>query len=417
MTQQRQVVITGTGVVCPIGIGKPAYWQALETGTSGVGPMTLFNASQLPVTFGGEIKNFQPKEFVTPRKSLKVMCREIQTGFAAARLALDDGRLAEGTVDPERLGVVLGSEMFYCDLEEMSEPFRGAVVDGQFQMERWGPHGMNKLYPLWLLMYLPNMVACHIAIPFDARGPNNTLTIGEAGSLSAIIEAVRVIQRGHADVMLAGGTGSRINVTPLVHRDRRPLSHRQDDPAAACRPFDADRDGMVNGEGAAAFLLEAQEHAEARGATIQARILGCGLSFEGGPKPDGSGIRRALRAAMNEAALTPDQIGHVNAHGAATIDDDRREAAAIQAVLGDVPVTAPKSFFGNLGAGGGAVELAASLLAFEHDRVPFTRNYQRPDPHCPLRVVRDQPLTGRPHSAVALNHSSTGQCAALILAE
>jgi 3-oxoacyl-[acyl-carrier-protein] synthase II len=387
MTKQREVVITGTGVVSPIGIGKHAYWQSLEQGTSGIARIRHFDPSKLEIDIGGEIKGFQAKEYVTPRKSLKVMCREVQ--------------------------------MFYCDPPDMAEAFAAAVNEhAEFEMERWGRQGMNRLYPLWLLMFLPNMAACHVAIPFDARGPNNTVTIGEASSLTALIEAVRVIERGHADVMITGGTGSRINITSLVNRATSPLSRRCDDPAAACRPFEANRDGSVNGEGAAAFVLETRQHAESRGATILASIRGCGQAFGSGSDHQRrvAGIARAMRMALEEAKLTPQQIGHVNAHGMATVADDRSEAAAIREVLGDVPVTALKSYFGNLGAGGGAVELVGSLLAFAHDKVPRTLNYEQPDPECPVQVVADQPLPDRTRTAMALNHSSMGQCTAVVLA-
>jgi 3-oxoacyl-[acyl-carrier-protein] synthase II len=419
MARQREVVITGTGVVSPVGIGKHAYWEAIERGDSGVARLTILDPSAMLVPFGGEVRGFQPKEFVTPRKSLKVMCREIQTGYSAARLALDDAQLAGGTVEPDRLGVLFGSEMFYCDLPEIGDPFRTAITDGHFDLQLWGRTGMNRLYPLWLLMYLPNMVACHIGIANDARGPNNTVTAGEASGLLALIEATRVIERGHADVMVAGGTGTRLHPTGIVYRTDSNLSHRFADPAAACRPFDAQRDGMVNGEGAAAFVLEARAHAEARGATIQARILGCGQGFDSNVRKrntSGYGFENVIRAALREAELEPAAVGHVNAHGVSTVADDRREALAIRRTLGDTPVTAPKSFFGNLGAGGGVVEMVASVLALTHGRVPYTRNYQFPDAECDINVIRDHPLETRLRTAIVLSQSSMGQTAALVLA-
>jgi 3-oxoacyl-[acyl-carrier-protein] synthase II len=414
----REVVITGTGVVSPIGIGKQAFWQSLIAGTSGVKRLTLYDPSALPVPFGGEISDFQPKDYVTPRKSLKVMCREIQTGFSAARLALTDAHLPEGAVDPDRLGVLFGSEMLYSDLHEVVECYRATAINGEFDMSRWGPHGMTKLFPLWMLLYLPNMAACHIAIAHDGRGPNNTISQGDASSLLAFTEAVHVIERGLADVMIVGGTGTRLNPTPLMFRGDKNLSHRTTAPDAASRPFDAQRDGIVNGEGAGAFVLEAREYAEGRGATIQARVLGTGSGFDGPPaarSPEGLGTQHAIRCALREAGLAPGDLGHVNAHGVSTRDGDRLEAAAIRATVGEIPVTAPKSFFGNLGAGSGMVEMAASVLAFEHDCVPVTLNYEDPDPECDINVIRGDPRSGRTPTALILNQSSTGQSAAVII--
>jgi 3-oxoacyl-[acyl-carrier-protein] synthase II len=418
MTHSCDIVITGTGVVSPIGIGKEAFWQSLERGASGVRRLRNFDSTALPAPFGGELVDFEPKQYVTPRKSLKVMSREIQFGFAAARLAIQDAAIDPAHIDPDRFGVIYGSEMFYCDLEELSECYRPCLEGGEFRMDLWGTAGISKLYPLWMLMYLPNMVACHVAIAHDARGPNNTISCGDASSLLALIEAVEVLRRGLADVMIVGGAGTRINVTPLAFRGDMLLSHRQDDPAAACRPFDADRDGVVNGEGAAAFILETREHAAARGATIQAEVWGRGQSFEIPQAADfaqGPGLQRAIRGALQRAELEGSEVGHVNAHGLSTRDDDRREAAAIRTTLGDVPVTAPKSFFGNLGAGSGAVEMVASILALEKHRVPMTLNYQRPDPECELNVVHDQPLEGRRPTSLVLSYSTTGQTAAVLL--
>lgn len=420
MSHSCEVVITGVGVVSPVGIGKHAYWQALLEGCSGVQRSAALEAAGMPVPIAAELKDFEPKQFVTPRKSLKVMSREIQTGFAAARLAIDDARLAPGIVDPDRLAVVFGCDMLYCDLPEMADAFRACLVDGQFQMDRWGPHGMPRLYPLWLLMYLPNMAACHLAISFDARGPNNTITAGDASSLLAIIEAIQYLERGWVDVVVAGGTGTRLNATQLAYRSDANLSHRVDDPAGACRPFDADRDGMVNGEGAGAFVLETRTHAEARGATVHAVLRSWGQGFNptpSGPHPDGRGIAQAIQQTLARVDWSADRVGHVNAHGVSTLMDDRSEAAAIRRVLGDTPVTALKSYFGNLGAGGGAVELAASVLAIEHGVVPKTLNYQRPDPACPVCVVRDEPLAcpRATQSALAISFSSTGAVAALLI--
>jgi 3-oxoacyl-[acyl-carrier-protein] synthase II len=263
------------------------------------------------------------------------------------------------------------------------------------------------------------MIASHVAISQDARGPNNTLHQGDVSSLLALGEAVRVIERGAADVMIAGGASSRMQPFDWVRgclTDQ--LSYHDGDPAEASRPFDAWRNGQVRGEGAAAFVLESRQHALARGARVLARIAGTASSIEprsNGKPLCGCGLGRAMRAALRDARLTPEELGHVNAHGLSTVDGDRSEAAAIRDLCGAVPVTAPKSFFGNLGAASGAVELVVSLLALEIGQVPITLNYASPDEHCPIRVVHRQPLKLDRPMALVVNQTTFGQAAAAII--
>jgi len=420
MRAASDVVITGLGVVSPIGIGCEPFWDALTTGTSGIRPIDLFDSSSLSVRFGGQIPDFDPKVYVRPRKSLKVMSREIQLGFAAADLALTDAGITAGQVEPQRFGVVFGNDMIYADLEDLEGTYRRSAKDGRFDFALWSEAIQEELHPLWLLKHLPNMTASHIAIAHDARGPNNSIVLGDVSSLLALSEAASIIQRGWADVMLAGGTGCRLHPTALVARGDALLSHRADDFRRACRPFDRDRDGLVNGEGAATIVLESRAHAERRGAEIRGRLLSWASRCEPKARREGltgSSLRQAIRATLRGAGLEPAAVGHVNAHGVGTIEMDGAEAAAIAAELGDVPVTAPKSLFGHLGAGGGAVELAASVLGLRRGLIPATLNYLTPDPACPVNVVADEPLAGRPGTAVAVNLCSTGQAAAVVIAE
>lgn len=419
MATKQEIVITGIGVVSPIGIGHQAFWTSLSEGQSGVRRLDLFQESDLPVTFGADVAGFDPKQYVRPRKSLKVMSRDIQLGFAAADLACAQAGLHDQPIDPERLGIVFGADLINCELSELVNAYRGCIIDGKFDFSRWGEQAMTEMYPLWMLKYLPNMPACHIGIAQDARGPNNSLTLGDVSSLSAVAEAMRVIERGHADAMIAGGTGSRIHPGYWVRSKVFELSGRSDDPAAASRPFDAQRDGAVNGEGAGAFLLETRQHAEARGATVLARVLGFTGTFEpcrNGEALRGRGIRQAIAGALGDAGLRPGDVGHVNANGSSTIFDDQIEAQAIRDTLADVPVTAPKSFFGNLGAGTGAVEMAVSVLALQRQSVPHTLNYQQPDPHCPVNVIHGRPSNIDQPTALVLNHTSLGQAVAILLA-
>jgi len=419
MVQGSEVVITGVGVVSPIGIGREAYWDSLRAGRSGVGLLPVAAGNDLPVKFGAEIKNFDPKQFVKPRKSLKVMCREIRMGYSAAVMAMQDAGLSKGEVDPDRFGVVFGSEMFYCDLNEIADAYRKCVVDGELTPELWGEGAMSDLYPLWMLKYLPNMIACHVAIAHDARGPNNTIVLDEVSCLLALIESVCTIRRGSTDVMITGGSGSRINLTRILYRGDTTWSHRNDDPRAASRPFDADRDGGVIGEGAGSLVLENRQYAEARGANIVASVLGYGFSSEdplrarGRP---GDAIRQSIDAALRRAGLTAADVGHVNAHGSSMVEPDQIEAQAIRDCLGDTPVTALKSYFGCLASGTGVVEMAGSVLAIAEGEVPATLNYERPDPACPVNVIHSEPLRTNNSVALVLSQSLTGQAAAVVIA-
>lgn len=413
----REVVITGVGVVSPIGIGCDAFWESLVAGRSGVRPITSFDTTDLPVAFGGEIRDFDPKLYVRPRKSLKVMSRDIQFGFTAADLAMVDAGIVGGSIAPDRFGVVFGGDMIYTDLTDLESTFRRCSTEGRFRFEDWGDSFMAELYPLWLLKQLPNMIASHVAIAHDARGPNNTIVLGDVSSLLAIAEAASVIRRGWADVMIAGGAGSRLHPLAMVARGESIVSHRRDDCERACRPFDRDRDGMINGEGAGAFVLESYEHAVARRATVRARLAGDASRYERRPGRTapllGDSLSAAIRATLSKSALEPRDIAHVNAHGLSTVAEDRYEATVIRRHLGDVPVTAPKSFFGHLGAGGGAVELAASVIGIGRGLVPPTLNYETADPDCPVNVVRDGPQRLRDGAILTLNVARPGQAAAL----
>jgi len=414
-----EIVITGVGVISPIGIGVEAYRSAMQEQRSGIAPLTRFDASGLPMRFGGEISGFEPKQYIKPRKSLKMMSRDIQLSCAAAHMAIEDAAIEPETFDGTRFGVAFGSDLIYCELDELTDAYRKCAVEGEYRRELWGIHSMKELYPLWMLKYLPNMAACHVAIAHQAQGPNNSITLGEVSSLLALGEGFRIIERGAADVVLVGGGSSPINPVALLYRTSLPVSRRNDAPHSVPRPFDRERDGIVFGEGSAVFVLERRGHAESRGAKILARVLACSSGFEPPSREvtrSGSGIRRSIERALTAADLTAGEVGHVNAHGIGTTADDPVEAVAIRDLLRDVPVTAPKSFFGNLGAGTGAVEMVASLLALGDGEIPATANYEHPDPDCPINVVHKQPQRAAHPTALLLNQTSTGQAAAAILA-
>ena len=320
---------------------------------------------------------------------------------------------------PERLGVVFGSEMLYCEPQEMLEVYRRCIENGEFHFDRWGAVFMSEMYPLWMLMYLPNMIACHVGIAHDARGPNNTICQGEASSLLALIEAVNIIQRGHADVMIVGGSSSRLSMSPMLYRGIEHLSSQVDPPQEACRPFDATRDGTVNGEGAAAFVLESEEHARESWSPGLRPTFVAGASLlaprRTGTLPTAEPFPVLSSWPWNGPSLRSAEVGHVNAHAGGLVVDDRVEAQAIQRVLGSVPVTAPKSFFGNLGSSGGAVEMVASIQALVHGKIPVTLNYTQPDPQCPVQVVHGEAIAAQQPTALVLSQSGTGQAVAVVL--
>jgi 3-oxoacyl-[acyl-carrier-protein] synthase II len=267
------------------------------------------------------------------------------------------------------------------------------------------------------------MPAAHVSIEHDARGPNNTITSAEASPLLALQEAMRVIARGQADAMIVGACSSNIHPVDLARLHLYDsLSRRDDDPTRACRPFDRERDGAVVGEGAAVFVLERYEHAVARGAEIYCEVLAVGAGCDGHGYDNGrggTGIVRAVEAALKRSSLRAEEIGHVNAHGKSTLRDDFVEARAYHRIFGDdvlkVPVTALKSYFGSFDAGAGAVELAGSILALRHGTLPRTLNYEHPDPLCRLNVVHDEPLRLRNSIGVSVNRTAMGQSVAAVL--
>ncbi len=420
MDQPRDVVITGVGVVSPIGIGRNAFWEGLLQGKSGVQRRDVFpDAADIPFQIGAPLAaEFDGKNFVQPRKSLKVMCLGIQAAYASANLAMQDAGLAKGAIDPDRFGVVLGSEMMYGDIAEVLDVFTHCVVDGKFVYEKWGENAFKDLFPLWMLKYLPNMAACHIGIVHDARGPTNSIVQGEVSSLLAVMESANVILRGTADVMLVGGCGSRLTTSALTFRRHDQMTRWNGDPTQASRPFDARHSGLVLGEGSGVLVLEAREHAQKRGANILATLKATSSRFESPQKPGGqtgTAIRASMESALVMGQISPQEVGFVKAHGDSVPEHDRLEAQAIQQLAGDVPVTSFKSNFGDLGAGSGAVELIGAVLSVANGVVPPTLNFESADPQCPVNVVRSEPLRLQKRTALAINQATTGHAAAVLL--
>ena len=429
----RRIVITGVGIVSPLGNTKEALWDALSNGRSGVGPMTMLPPGTIPLhaaaeasQFHGEIEDFGPLEKDQKkaiRKGLKVMCRECQMGVAVAQLALIDAKIEPGRVDPDRIGISYGTDYMLSIPEEFTEGVRQCVdAAGDFHFSRWGGEGLPKMSPLWLLKYLPNMPASHVAIYNDFRGPNNSLTLREAAANLAVGEAFQIIRRGNADVMLCGATGTRVHTMKMVHcLQQEEVACGDGDPARLSRPFDRGRTGMVLGEGAGAVVIEDLGHATARGARIYGEIVAA-ASRSAASRPlvalRKQAMANVLQALLKYGDFAPDALGHLHAHGLSTRACDIDEASAIGQVFGGrarpLPVTAAKSYFGNLGAGGGMVELVASLLAFQHGPLFRILNYETPDPECPIAAVTDN-STPSGDSFINLSVTPQGQASGLLV--
>jgi len=433
--QNRRVVITGLGAVSPLGNSAAELWDALLSGQSGVAPLSLLPPLKGLVHFGGEATNFTGKidNFGTLRKeqkkairkAFKMMCRETIMAVSAAQQAVADAGYGDKPMEPERSGIVFGCDYLLSPPDDLADGMIkcGVRDDGGFRYDEWGHDGLREMSPLWMLKYLPNMPGSHIAIFNDLRGPNNSLTLREIAGVMAIREAAQTIARGHADRMIAGATGTRIHSFKTIHAaQQEQLADPQSEPAAASRPFDANRTGMVVGEGAGAIILEELESARSRGATIYAEIVGTGSStvtlgdLQGQPA---QALANAARTALAEANITPDQLGHINAHGLGTTQSDAAEAKALAEVLGDhsnsVPVVAAKSYFGNLGAGSGVIELIASTKALHEQKLFRTLNFETADPACPLAVASEDGISPG-GSFLKLSVTPQAQATALVVA-
>jgi 3-oxoacyl-[acyl-carrier-protein] synthase II len=418
MSSDREVVVTGIGVVSPIGIGTEAFWQSLIDGASGVERREQFSDTDLPIKLAARIKEFDARQYIKPRKAIKIMCAPIQYGCAAAALAVEHANLSDGQTAPDRIGTLFGAETYYADPTEVCGVFRHCVTDHQYQHDRWGEVAMKQIQPLWMLKYLPNMAASHISIAIDARGASNTICQGDCSALLALIEAITIVERGLCDAVITGGTGSVCELASVLYRGHEDTSQFDGDPAKASRPFAADRDGMVLGEGSGAIVIETSENAKRRGARPLAKIKGWSRVFnEPGTKDFANGIEYGFRKTLDHAGMQASDIDWINAHADGTIKGDPLEAKAIQAVFGNTPVVAHKANFGNLGPGTAAVELVGGILALDHRVLPASINSENQDPECPVNIcaTKTELAKDKPLSMLKSSFSQTGQIVSVIL--
>ncbi|MBO0349296.1 beta-ketoacyl-ACP synthase II [Phormidium pseudopriestleyi FRX01] len=396
--ERKRVVVTGLGAVTPIGNTLQEYWYGLLSGRNGIGPITLFDASSHSCRIAGEVKGFDPHDYLE-KKEAKRMDRFAQFAIAASKQAIADASFEINELNAEQVGIVIGNGI-------------GGMKVMEDQQTIYLNRGPDRCSPFMVPMMIANMAAGLTAIHTGAKGPNSCVVTACAAGSNAVGDAFRLIQGGYAQAMICGGTEAA--VTPLSvagFAAARAVSTRNDDPLHACRPFDRDRDGFVMGEGAGILLLEELEHALARGAKIYAEMVGYAMTCDAyhmtSPVPGGAGATRAMLLAMKDAGLSPEQVSYINAHGTSTAANDKTETNAIKNALGDhaykVAVSSTKSMTGHLLGGSGGIEAVATVMALANDKVPPTINLENPDPECDLDYVphhsRDCPVN------VALSNS------------
>jgi 3-oxoacyl-[acyl-carrier-protein] synthase II len=381
----RRVVITGLGAVTPIGNDVSQYWEGLRSGRNGVAGITLFDASRHACRFAAEVKGFDPSGWLEPKES-KRWDRFCQFGVVAAKQAVAHAGLTIDASNQHRVGVAIGSGV-------------GGLLMMETQAQVLHERGPDRVSPFCVPMMIPNMATGLAAIALGAKGPSTAVATACAAGSNAIGDAFRLIQLGLADAMVCGGAESAI--TPLGvagFASAKALSFRNDDPATASRPFDAERNGFVIGEGAGVLVIESLEHAQARGATVLAEIVGYGMTCDAhhitAPSPGGVGGAEAIRLAIQDAKLAAVDVDYINAHGTSTPANDKNESSAIKSALGErahqIPVSSTKSMTGHLLGGSGGIEAVAAVLAIQHQVVPPTINYHNPDPDCDLDYVPNE---------------------------
>lgn len=409
---KNRVVITGMGVITPLGLSINSFWQSLVQGQSGIDRISRFDVSGFSTQVAAEVRDFDPQEYME-RKEAKRMDRFAQFAMASTQLAIKDSGIEAQDLASTRTGVLVGTGI-------------GGIETLTDQFQTMFDKGPGRVSPFFIPMMIANMACGQIAIALGARGPSSTVVTACAAASNAIGDAFRLLQWGKADVMVCGGAEAPI--VPLAVAgfcSMKAMSTRNDDPRAACRPFDAERDGFVMGEGAGMFVLETLEHAQKRGAKIMAEIMGYGVTQDAyhitAPAPGGDGGARCMALAIEEAGLSPGDIDYINAHGTSTPANDKNETEAIKTVFGEyahrVPVSSTKSMTGHLLGAAGAVELVACVKAIETGIIPPTINYVHKDPECDLDYVPNQARKAQVKNVLSNSFGFGGQNACLVVSK
>ncbi|MFN3739102.1 MAG: beta-ketoacyl-ACP synthase II [Thermodesulfovibrionales bacterium] len=406
---KRRVVVTGLGLVTPLGIGVQETWNALIEGRSGVGRITHFDASTYPVQIAAEVKNFDPSQYI-PDKEIKKMDRFIHFAIAATEMAMKDSGLKITPENAERVGVIIGSGMGGLP---MIEHYHKTLLE----------KGHRRISPFFIPMIIINLAAGQVSIRYGAKGPNSSPCTACATGSHSIGDAFKIIQRGDADAMIAGGTEAVITPMGIAgFTAMKALSARNDEPERASRPFDIDRDGFVMGEGAGIVILEELNHALKRGAKIYAEMIGYGMSGDAyhitSPAPQGEGAARCMEAALKDAGIRPEDIQYINAHGTSTKYGDELETMAIKKVFGGhaykLAVSSTKSMTGHLLGAAGGVEAVITVLTIHNNLIPPTINLEKPDPACDLDYVPNKARKAEVHCAISNSFGFGGTNACLI---
>lgn len=405
----RRVVVTGIGLVSPLGCGIESNWEGLMEGRSGIGPITRFDTTGYATQIAGEVKDYHPEEFIS-KKELRKMDPFLQLGLGAARLGFEDARLTIDAGVADRAGVIMG-----CGLGGLHtiEEYHRVLLEA----------GPKKMSPFFIPMLIGNMASGLISIYHGCKGPNLSIQTACAAGTHAVGQAFHFIRNGLADIMATGGVES--TVTPLAvsgFNAMRALSTRNDEPQKASRPFDRDRDGFVLGEGGAILILEEAERALERGARIYAELIGFGMSGDAfhmaAPAPDGEGAVRCMRNALEDASVRPEAVDYINAHGTSTDLNDKFETQAIKTVFGEharkLAVSSTKSMTGHLLGAAGGLEAAYTVLTLDRQCIPPTINYENPDPDCDLDYVPNKPRTAKIRVAVSNSFGFGGTNGSLV---
>ncbi|MCK4432131.1 MAG: beta-ketoacyl-ACP synthase II [Candidatus Aminicenantes bacterium] len=379
---EHRVVVTGLGVVTPIGVGLEEFWKGLKEGRNGISRITQFDPSDFRSQMAAEVKNFNPEEWIDG-KSVGRMDRFIHFGMASSAMAIKDAGLNSFAFDGNRAGVIIGSGIGGAQ----------TIQDGYSKLHEKGPKSIS---PFFVSKSLINMAACLVSISYGLRGPLSAPSVACSTGANAIGDAFRILQRGDADIMLAGGSEASVSPLPFAgFCAARSMSSRNDNVEKASRPFDKNRDGFVMGEGAGIVVLEKLEHALSRRAHIYAELVGYGNTADAfhftAPEPGGDGMVRVMSEALRDAGIDTREVGYINAHGTSTVLNDKIESAAVVKVFGDhwkdLKISSIKSMIGHLLAAAGAVGLVATVMSIYTGKLPPTINYEEPDPECPLDYV------------------------------
>lgn len=408
--EKKRVVVTGMGVISPVGTGLNKFWDSLVKGKSGIDKITRFDTSDLPSRIAGEVRDFNPEAYIE-KKELKRLDRFTQFAISATKMALEDADLDLSTVDKTRIGVILGSGI-------------GGNATWEEQHSILLSKGPKRVSPFFIPMMIVNMASGQVSMAFGLKGPNFTVVTACASGTNAIGEAFRTLQRGDADIIISGGTEAPITMLSLAgFSSMKALSSRNDEPSLASRPFDRERDGFVMSEGAGILVMESLDSALKRNAKIYGEVVGYGSTADAyhltQPSPEGEGASRAMEAAISDAGISPSDVDYINAHGTSTPLNDKFETMAIKNTFGEhaykLAVSSTKSMTGHLLGAAGAVEIVATLLSVYNDEIPPTINYENPDPECDLDYVPNRAVKRTVNIALSNSMGFGGHNACIIV--